>query len=223
MSAAASAPAPLAAPEAVVAPQALPAMAAASPQIEGGAPAHADAAAATQAAGMPASSPAAAPSASALPSHGEAEAEAASTSTTQPEKQFTVPGRPAAQATTTQLGAPVGAPAGAAGAAGVGSIGGAVLALVLVVGLILVLGWLAKRMPGVGGASNPALKVVGSLSLSPRERVVVVAVGDTQLVLGTGAGGTRVLHQLDTPLPLPQHKAPPAFAQVLAQHFGKKS
>nr|WP_235871533.1 flagellar biosynthetic protein FliO [Pseudoxanthomonas winnipegensis] len=155
-------------------------------------------------------------SAAALPTNVETEA----ASTAQPAKQFTVPGRPAAQATSTQLGAPVGAPASGTGA---GSIGGAVLALVLVVGLILLLGWLAKRMPGIGGASNPALKVVGSLSLSPRERVVVVAVGDTQLVLGTGAGGTRVLHQLDTPLPLPQHKAPPAFAQVLAQHFGKKS
>jgi flagellar protein FliO/FliZ len=136
------------------------------------------------------------------------------------EKQFTVPGRPASTATTTQLGTPIGAPASAAG--GAGSIGGAVLALILVVGLILVLGWLAKRMPGIGGASNPALKVIGSLSLSPRERVVVVAVGDTQLVLGTGAGGTRVLHQLQTPLPVTPTKAPPAFAQVLAQHFGKK-
>lgn len=139
----------------------------------------------------------------------------------QVEKQFTVPGRPASTATTTQLGTPIGAPAASPG--GAGSIGGAMLALVLVVGLILVLGWLAKRMPGIGGASNPALKVIGSLSLSPRERVVVVAVGDTQLVLGTGAGGTRVLHQLDTPLPVTPAKAPPAFAQVLAQRLGRKS
>ncbi|MBP3973205.1 flagellar biosynthetic protein FliO [Pseudoxanthomonas spadix] len=138
----------------------------------------------------------------------------------QVEKQFTVPGHPASTATTTQLGTPIGAPAASPG--GAGSIGGAVLALVLVVGLILVLGWLAKRMPGIGGASNPALKVIGSLSLSPRERVVVVAVGDTQLVLGTGAGGTRLLHQLDTPLPVTPAKAPPAFAQVLAQRLGRK-
>jgi flagellar protein FliO/FliZ len=217
VSATASASAPLAAPDAVVAPaDTLPAAAAASPQSEGHAPASPAPAAATS---VPASSaPATAnqSSAAALP----ANVEAGATATAQPAKQFTVPGRPAAQATTTQIGAPAGAPAGGAG---VGSIGGAVLALALVVGLILVLGWLAKRMPGIGGASNPALKVVGSLSLSPRERVVVVAVGDTQLVLGTGAGGTRVLHQLDTPLPLPQPKAPPAFAQVLAQHFGKKS
>ncbi|MDX1550216.1 MAG: hypothetical protein R3278_06675, partial [Lysobacter spongiicola] len=49
---------------------------------------------------------------------------------------------------------PFTAPAGDAG-----SVGGAVLALLLVVGLILALAWLARRMPGIGaGASNPALR-----------------------------------------------------------------
>ena len=125
-----------------------------------------------------------------------------------------------ATATSAHLGVPPPAPTAPANA---GSIGGAVLALVMVVGLILLLGWLAKRMPGMGTAgSNPALRMVGSLSLGPRERVVVVAVGDTQLLVGTGSGGTRVLHTLETPLPLPAQKSPPAFAQVLAQHFGKK-
>ncbi|VXC08312.1 Flagellar protein [Luteimonas sp. 9C] len=109
-----------------------------------------------------------------------------------------------------------------ASASSAGSIGGAVLALVLVVGLIVALGWFARRMPGIGGASNPALRVLGSLSLGPRERVVVVAVGDTQLLVGTGATGTRVLHTLDTPLPVPEAKPTPVFAQVLAQQFGKK-
>ncbi|MFL6587679.1 MAG: flagellar biosynthetic protein FliO [Luteimonas sp.] len=109
-----------------------------------------------------------------------------------------------------------------ASASSAGSIGGAVLALVLVVGLIVALGWFARRMPGIGGASNPALRVLGSLSLGPRERVVVLAVGDTQLLVGTGATGTRVLHTLDTPLPVPEAKPTPVFAQVLAQQFGKK-
>lgn len=109
-----------------------------------------------------------------------------------------------------------------ASASSAGSIGGAVLALVLVVGLIVALGWFARRMPGIGGASNPALRVLGSLSLGPRERVVVVAVGETQLLIGTGATGTRVLHTLDTPLPVPEAKPTPVFAQVLAQQFGKK-
>lgn len=105
-----------------------------------------------------------------------------------------------------------------------GGIGGAVTALVIVIALILALAWLAKRMPVLGGGigANPALRVVGSLALGPRERVVVVAVGDTQLLLGVGAGGTRILHTLDQPLPVATASTP-AFAQLLAQHFGKKA
>jgi flagellar protein FliO/FliZ len=105
-----------------------------------------------------------------------------------------------------------------------GSLGGAVFALVLVVGLILVLSWLAKRMPGFGGTggSHPDLRVVGSLALGPRDRLVVVEVGQTQLLLGVGSNGTRTLHTLDAPLAAAAKKPPPAFAQLLAQSFGKK-
>ncbi|MBU8976754.1 flagellar biosynthetic protein FliO [Lysobacter sp. FW306-1B-D06B] len=105
-------------------------------------------------------------------------------------------------------------------------IGGAVFALILVVSLILGLGWLARRMPGVGRASNTnALRVVGSLALGPRDRVVVVEVGNTQLLLGVGQNGMTTLHTLAEPLPLAQPSqgnAVSPFAQLLAQHFGKK-
>lgn len=99
-----------------------------------------------------------------------------------------------------------------------GALGGTFVALVLVVGLILLLGWLARRMPGVAGSGNPALRIVGSLALGPRERVVVVEVGGTQLLLSTGAGGTRALHTLEQPLPVAAPAASP-FAQLLAQQF----
>ena len=126
-----------------------------------------------------------------------------------------------AKTTVAQVGAPAPMPHAASPA---GSIGGALFALVLVVGLILLLGWLARRMPGLGGArGNSALRVVGSLALGPRDRVVVVAVGDTQLLLSVGSGGTRTLHTLTEPLPVAPEKAAPAFAQLLAQHFGKKA
>lgn len=104
-----------------------------------------------------------------------------------------------------------------------GSIGGTVLALVLVVGLILALGSLARRMPGVGGASSKGLRVVGSLPLGPRDRVVVVEVGSTQLLIGVGPGGMRTLHTLEEPLPVAPAPSTPPFAQLLAQHFGKKA
>ena len=145
----------------------------------------------------------------------------------------TAPAAPAAPAfprtadvattTTAQLGAPAHVPASPASA---GSLGGAVFALVLVVGLILALSWLARRMPGLGGAAgagHPSLRIVGALALGPRDRLVVVEVGETQLLLGVGAGGTRTLHTLDQPLPTEAKKATPAFAQLLARHLGKKS
>jgi flagellar protein FliO/FliZ len=103
-----------------------------------------------------------------------------------------------------------------------GAVGGTVFALLFVVALILALAWLARRMPGVAGTSTPALRVVASLSLGPRERVVVVEVGDTQLLLGVGAAGTRALHTLTTPLPSETRKRAVPFAELLAQHFGKK-
>lgn len=105
-----------------------------------------------------------------------------------------------------------------------GSIGGAVFSLILVVALILALGWLAKRMPGMNrGASSSQLKVVASVALGPRERAVVLDVGGQQLLVGVGQGGVRTLHTLAQPLPVVEPTAPSAFAQVLAQHFGRKS
>jgi len=111
-------------------------------------------------------------------------------------------------------------------------VGGAVFALILVVSLILALGWLAKRMPGFGRATGGgnALRIVGSLNLGPRDRVVVVDVGGTQLLLGVGQNGMTTLHTLTQPLPVAQPSQGTAslqnlatpFAQLLQKHLGKK-
>ncbi|MFC0677065.1 flagellar biosynthetic protein FliO [Lysobacter korlensis] len=128
---------------------------------------------------------------------------------------------PAKTFATTQAAA---RPVPAASPADAGSLGGTVFALLLVVGLILGLGWLAKRMPGFGrGAPSNGLRMVASLPIGPRERVVVVEVGETQLLLGVGPGGTRTLHTLAEPLPEAGPTPAPQFAQLLAQHFGKKA
>lgn len=139
--------------------------------------------------------------------------------------------KPAATAHTATVGQPTKPQAFARQAEGPG-VGGAVFALILVVSLILGLGWLAKRMPGFGRATGGgnALRVVGSLTLGPRDRVVVVDVGGTQLLLGVGQNGMTTLHTLSEPLPVAQpsqgtpnlqNLATP-FAQLLAKHLGKK-
>ena len=105
-----------------------------------------------------------------------------------------------------------------------GTIGGTLFALALVLGLIFALAWLVRRMPGLTGMrGGSGLRVVASLALGTRERLIVVEVGETQLLLGTGAAGTRLLHTLETPLTVEPPPQAPAFAQLLAQRLGKTS
>jgi len=108
-------------------------------------------------------------------------------------------------------------------------LGGAFLALVLVLGLILGLAWLLKRLPGGGFRQADSLRVVASIQLGAKERAAVVQVGGEQLLLGIGAGGVRTLHVLPTPLPeaapaqMPTLKNLPDFKQLLAQRLRKDS
>jgi flagellar protein FliO/FliZ len=69
------------------------------------------------------------------------------------------------------------------------------MGLVLVLGLILGGLWLLKRLssPGVG---DGVLHVVAGIAVGPRERVVLVEIGDTWLVLGVAPGQVNTLHQL---------------------------
>lgn len=106
-----------------------------------------------------------------------------------------------------------------------GTLGGTLFALALVLGLIFGLAWLARRMPGFAQSRHGGLRVVTSLALGARERLLVVEVGGTQLLLSSGASGTRLLHTLAQPLPeaAPAPAAASPFAQVLAQHFRKQA
>jgi flagellar protein FliO/FliZ len=105
---------------------------------------------------------------------------------------------------------------------------GAVLALLMVLALIIGLGWLLKRLPGGGFRPAEGMKVVASLNVGAKERVVVVDINGQQLLLGVTAGGISTLHQLPEPLPqapppaLPNLKQLPNFAQLLAQKLRKE-
>lgn len=72
------------------------------------------------------------------------------------------------------------------------------LSLVLILGGFVALAWLARRyLPGM--AAQGVAKVVGTTAVGARERVVVVEVTDTWLVLGVGGGNVRLLHTLPRP------------------------
>jgi flagellar protein FliO/FliZ len=109
----------------------------------------------------------------------------------------------------------------------------AVLGLALVLGLILACGWAGRRFGLNKGSSGQRLRVVSSVMVGQRERVVVVEVGDQWLVLGVGPGQVRALHTLpasalaDLPdLANPLKASPgvqlvPAFSQKLRESLGR--
>jgi flagellar protein FliO/FliZ len=66
--------------------------------------------------------------------------------------------------------------------------------------------------------------VVGGVMLGPRERLVVVEVGDTWLLLGVGGGQVNILHTLPRPsgyVPSP-HDPLPGFADKLKDLLPKR-
>ena len=75
---------------------------------------------------------------------------------------------------------------------------GVVVSLLLILGGFIAVAWLVRRwMPQ--GAQAGLVKVVGTASVGPRERVVVVEVDGTWLVLGVGGGQVRSLHTMGKP------------------------
>lgn len=71
------------------------------------------------------------------------------------------------------------------------------LGLALVLAAVAGSAWLLRRLaPGQTGAGG-AMKIVGGLAVGPKERVVLVEIGETWLVLGVAAGQVTALHTLD--------------------------
>jgi len=77
-----------------------------------------------------------------------------------------------------------------------GSVMQVIFSLILVLALVGLVAWLLKRisMPQHGAAS--LLKVVGGVAVGQRERVVLVEINDTWLILGVAPGQVRTLHTM---------------------------
>jgi len=69
--------------------------------------------------------------------------------------------------------------------------------LLLVLGLIFGMAWFIRRMGSFQQVSHGALRILGGLSLGQRERIVLVQVGEQQLLIGLAPGQIRTLHVLD--------------------------
>lgn len=110
---------------------------------------------------------------------------------------------------------PVPAPAGPGGVAGVT---GALLLVLLVIGA---LAWGMRRFGRVQLGVSGAIRVLAASSVGQRERVVLVQVGETQLLLGVAPGRVQTLHVLEEPLSDPAPGQGTGFAERLAAAMGR--
>lgn len=72
-----------------------------------------------------------------------------------------------------------------------------VLGLLFVLVLIFLLAWLFKKYLGAGFISNAALKTIAGVSVGQKERVVLVQVGERQIVVGVASGQVNLLHLVE--------------------------
>jgi len=74
-------------------------------------------------------------------------------------------------------------------------------------GLLLVLmiifwgAWLAKRLRfGLTSSNNQLIKILAYLPMGTRDKIILIQVGEEQLLVSSGAQGIQKLHQIQTPI-----------------------
>lgn len=72
----------------------------------------------------------------------------------------------------------------------------AALALTLIIVLLAGTAWLARKVSGGKSFGQAGIKVVGGVALGPRERIVLLEVGEEWLIIGIVPGQIRTLHRL---------------------------
>jgi flagellar protein FliO/FliZ len=104
-------------------------------------------------------------------------------------------------------------------ALGFGAVLQTVFGLALVIAVVFGCAWLARRLGLQNGPRNALVKTIGGATLGGKERVAVVEIGDTWLVLGAAPGNVRLLHTM------PAGSAPQAAAAgpvPLSGSFGQR-
>ena len=100
-------------------------------------------------------------------------------------------------------------------------LGSLALILVLIYGVSLLLRYLRFGSDG----KTDGLTVITTLNLSPKERLLVIKVGQEQVLVGSSAAGLQTLHRLKTPLSVENQSGPErrSFGDLFRGLSGKSS
>jgi len=75
------------------------------------------------------------------------------------------------------------------------------LGLILVLLVFFCMAYVLKKLSGSRANSRGYIKIIDAMHLGTREKIVLLKVADTCMVLGVSANGIRTLHVLDEELP----------------------
>lgn len=95
------------------------------------------------------------------------------------------------------------------------------LGLALVIALLIGGMWLLKKVNGAHKGNNTIVRIVAGTALGPRERVVVVELGQNWLVLGVTPNSINTLAEMPRQ-PMPPD-APPEVPRWLQRMLEKKN
>ena len=70
---------------------------------------------------------------------------------------------------------------------------------VVIIGIIAV-AWLLRRFGSMHSPIGGSIRVMGGLSMGTRERIVLLQVGEEQLLVGVAPGRIQTLHVLEKPI-----------------------
>lgn len=73
------------------------------------------------------------------------------------------------------------------------------LGLVIVLGAIAAAAWFLRRFGQIQSGAASAMKVLGGVAVGPRERLVLVEIGETWVVVGVAAGRVNHVHTMERP------------------------
>ena len=90
--------------------------------------------------------------------------------------------------------------------------------LVLVVLVIFVLAWVVKKFNLNQQSQSGLIRIIAGLSIGTRDRIVLVQVGEEQILLGLTQGRIEKLHTLAVPLEVPGE---PLKASSFATRLGR--
>jgi len=96
-------------------------------------------------------------------------------------------------------------------------IGSFVVVILLLIGVLVLL----RRFNGVSSQMSGNMRVISSVGVGQRERVVLVQVGEEQILVGVGPGNVRKIHAFNEPVVEPSASTTPSFSDVWKVAMGK--